>query len=260
MSHRARSAPGSGNLLCSAIEASAQEAASKRVRTALVIDDDEMVRSVLTAALQRAGFAVVEAGSGIEGIETYRRHPTDLVVVDLILPDIDGVDVILDLSWDYPEFKTVAISGGTGNLDFLDVAQRFGASGVLRKPFRVEEFLELVQDICKKVPQLGDGSDDLRRYQRFPVRILVAFAGEHVQGTGFAVNLSLRGCAVESPVLPSPGTSLTLHLTVPDHVLHLCIEMASVSWTSHQQFGVQFIWMDQTAKDALKATLRQLVT
>lgn len=232
----------------------------KRARSVLIVDDDAMVRAVLRRALESTGFLVTEAASGTEGIAEYRRSPTSLLVVDLILPDIDGVDVLLDLTWDYPDLEVVAISGGSGNLDFLDVAEKFGASGVLKKPFGVGQLLQVVEEIFGTQPGPGDGSWDLRRHPRFAALMPVAFAGEYDLGHGHLVDLSLGGCAVACDVVPKLGTSLTMYLTVPDHPSPLLVHMASVCWTGDRKFGLRFVWMEPAAHQVVRETLRQIVT
>lgn len=230
------------------------------IRSVLIVDDDAMVRQVLRAALESTGFRVAEAATGMEGIAQYRRSPTSLLVVDLILPDIDGVDVLLDLTWDYPDLEVIAISGGTGNLDFLDVAEKFGASGVLKKPFGVPQLLQIVEEIFGTQPRSEATTWDLRKHPRFAARMPVCFAGEYDIGHGHLVDLSLGGCAVECDVVPGLDASLTMYLTVPHHPSPLLVDLANVCWTGDRKFGVRFEWMEPAAQRAVRETLRQIVT
>lgn len=234
--------------------------APTQTRSVLIVDDDAMVRAVLRRALESTGFVVTEAETGTEGVAEYRRNPTSLLVVDLILPDIDGVDVLLDLTWDYPDLEVVAISGGSGNLDFLDVAEKFGASGVLKKPFGVEQLLQIVGEIFGTQPRPDEDAWDSRRHPRFTARMPVSFAGEYDTGHGHLVDLSLGGCAVACDVVPRLGASLTMYLTIPNHPLPLLVHLASVCWTGDRKFGVRFVWVEPAAQQGVRETLRQIVT
>ena len=113
----------------------------------LVIDDDEQVRALLHEILDRAGFEVVEAANGVEGVSAYRRAPTDLVITDLIMPEKEGVETILELRREFPSARIIAMSGGgrSGARDYLAIAARLGARRVVAKPFSRQEILDVVQ-------------------------------------------------------------------------------------------------------------------
>jgi len=115
----------------------------------LIIDDDFKIREVLQQILERAGYEVMEAFDGREGLSLYRKRPPDLVVTDIVMPKKDGLETITDLRIEFPGSKIIAISGG-GRLDpkpYLELAEGFGANRLLTKPFGHEEFLKAVQDL-----------------------------------------------------------------------------------------------------------------
>ena len=114
----------------------------------LVIDDDEQVRALLYEILERAGFEVVEASNGVEGLKLYRNHPTDLVITDLIMPEKEGVETIMELRSQFPNARIIAISGGqrAGGRDYLPIAARLGARRTVAKPFSRQEILEAVRE------------------------------------------------------------------------------------------------------------------
>ena len=114
----------------------------------LVIDDDEQLRALLYEILDRAGFEVVEASNGVEGIKLYRSQPTDLVITDLIMPEKEGVETIMELRRDFQNVRVVAISGGgrSGGRDYLPIAARLGAHRTVAKPFSRQEILDAVRD------------------------------------------------------------------------------------------------------------------
>ncbi len=112
----------------------------------LFIDDAEVVRVTLRHMLEKAGFQVEEAENGVKGLERQRAVPCDILITDLIMPEKDGVETIVDFRREFPETKIVAISGGgrTRNMDFLKLAEKVGADGVLPKPFRRNELLQVL--------------------------------------------------------------------------------------------------------------------
>ena len=115
----------------------------------LVIDDEELVRFTLRQILQKAGHEVVEATNGKNGIEVFKQSPVDLIITDIIMPQKEGIETIVELRRDYPDVGIIAISGGgrTRTTNYLELAQTFGARHILRKPFGRHELLDAVQDV-----------------------------------------------------------------------------------------------------------------
>ena len=114
----------------------------------LVIDDDAHIRALLRTALEHTGYEVAEAPNGAVGMQHYRTQPTDLVITDLCMPEMNGFDVIIDLRRDFPDARIMAMSGGAGGTrDLLPVAAVLGAVQIIQKPFDVWAFIETVQDV-----------------------------------------------------------------------------------------------------------------
>ena len=120
----------------------------------LIIDDEPQIRSMLTLMLERDGYEVVEAPDGVEGIKAYRQQPADLIITDLIMPNKDGIGMIIDLKKEFPDVKIIAMSGGGLNKPdgYLKGAKKLGASCTLTKPIDREEMLQAVRDILRDVP------------------------------------------------------------------------------------------------------------
>ncbi len=113
----------------------------------LIIDDEESVRATLRKILDAAGHDVVEAEDGEAGLERYRENPADVVILDIIMPQMEGIEMILTLKQEYPEAKIIAISGG-GQIDkrtLLTWAAKIGAQDVLDKPFKSKEIIDAVR-------------------------------------------------------------------------------------------------------------------
>ena len=115
----------------------------------LVLDDEDDVRSVLMRALQREGHEALGAGDGLEGLEVVRAQPIDLVVTDLVMPEVDGLQFMLELAHLRPGTPVIAISGGGvwDKQSLLKVAGTLGALRTLSKPFELAEFLSLVNEV-----------------------------------------------------------------------------------------------------------------
>jgi DNA-binding response OmpR family regulator len=114
----------------------------------LVVDDEDAVRRLIRETLGQAGYQVSEARDGKEGLLSYRQTPADLVIMDILMPDQDGLESILTLRREFPAAKIIAITGGSdmiGILNFLDVAKMLGARRTLQKPFDMKHLLDAVQ-------------------------------------------------------------------------------------------------------------------
>jgi CheY-like chemotaxis protein len=118
----------------------------------LLIDDDDAFRSMLKDMLERAGYAVISAANGKEGIDRYRESPTDLVITDIIMPEKEGIETIIDLQKDFPDVRIIAISGG-GRMKsdaLLQIAACLSnVKDSLNKPFSKEEILRSIEDALK---------------------------------------------------------------------------------------------------------------
>lgn len=112
----------------------------------LFIDDNEPFRVSFSRILLKQGYTVEQAGDGIEGLKKFRAAPADLVICDLIMPEMEGMETIQELLRIKPDLKIIAISGGgrVNPLDYLKIAQMMGASEKLAKPFSSDELLVVV--------------------------------------------------------------------------------------------------------------------
>jgi YesN/AraC family two-component response regulator len=117
----------------------------------LIIDDEPQIRSMLKLMLERDGHEVAEAPDGIEGIKIYRQNPADLIITDLIMPNKDGIGLIIDLKKEFPNVKIIAMSGGGLNKPdgYLKGAKKLGAACTLTKPIDRDEMLRAIKDALK---------------------------------------------------------------------------------------------------------------
>jgi two-component system response regulator (stage 0 sporulation protein F) len=113
--------------------------------TILIIDDEEPIRALLRFALEAAGYEVTEAANGRQGLDLYRQRPTDLIIADMLMPELNGLDLLLDLTREFLHAKVIAISGAGGDQNVLDVAKLLGARQTFQKPFSVPQLLQAVR-------------------------------------------------------------------------------------------------------------------
>jgi YesN/AraC family two-component response regulator len=101
--------------------------------------------------LERDGYEVVEAPDGTHGIKAYRQKPADLIITDLIMPNKDGIGMIIELKKEFPDVKIIAMSGGGLNKPegYLEGAKKLGAACTLTKPIEREEMLRAVKNSLK---------------------------------------------------------------------------------------------------------------
>ena len=117
----------------------------------LIIDDDIQFRSMLRQVLEREGYKVVDASDGKRGMRLFRQEQPDLVITDLIMPEKEGIETIIDLRRDFPEVKIIAVSGGgrIGPENYLHMAKDLGAQYTFAKPFDRKEILRAVRELTE---------------------------------------------------------------------------------------------------------------
>jgi two-component system, response regulator, stage 0 sporulation protein F len=114
-------------------------------KTILLIDDEEGIRALLRMILEGADYEVVEAANGRQGLTLYRHRPADLIITDLGMPDVNGLDMILALTREFLDAKVIAMSGVGGDDNALDMAKLLGARRIMHKPFSMPRLLDAVR-------------------------------------------------------------------------------------------------------------------
>ncbi|GAB1482541.1 hypothetical protein MASR2M78_13570 [Treponema sp.] len=122
--------------------------------TVLIVDDEETIREVATAILQKAGHQCVSAVDAAQAIDKIQAHKLDVALVDVILPGRGGLDLLMEIRRDFPALPVVVMSGKvkTNTLPFQNLARQFGAGQILSKPFTSEELVSAVESVLQDDP------------------------------------------------------------------------------------------------------------
>ena len=118
----------------------------------LVIDDDPEMRSALEQTLTMAGHRVRLAEDGEEGLKLLRAQPANLVITDIFMPKMEGLETINALRQDFPNVPVIAISGRPELGNVLAIARRLGAVRILAKPFQSPELLDVIREALEAKP------------------------------------------------------------------------------------------------------------
>jgi DNA-binding response OmpR family regulator len=115
----------------------------------LIVEDEKDLREMLKTSLIRRKYTVLEAENGKDAINHFKPLITDLVVTDLIMPDEDGLKVIIKLRELKPSLKIIAISGGgkVGPGSYLGLAKALGADAIFSKPFSINDLIAKIEEL-----------------------------------------------------------------------------------------------------------------
>jgi DNA-binding response OmpR family regulator len=113
----------------------------------LLVEDESDLREMLRTSLLRRKYKVIEASNGKDALARFKPSITDLVITDLIMPDEDGLKVIMKIKEIKPGIKIIAISGGgkAGPGNYLNLAKALGADEIFSKPFSINELVKKVE-------------------------------------------------------------------------------------------------------------------
>jgi DNA-binding NtrC family response regulator len=120
----------------------------------LLIEDQSFSATIMETVLKSAGFAVVLAKDGEKGLAAFDSNRPDIVITDIVLPKVDGLEVIRTIQERAPGFPVIAITGGgnTGLYTYLDKARELGALEVFRKPVTAEQLLDGIKRCLELAP------------------------------------------------------------------------------------------------------------
>lgn len=123
------------------------------IRSLLIIDDDETLTEGLKRLLYRNGYAVHTARNGKEALEFLAAEQVDLVITDIFMEEMEGLETLVAVKRHYPEIQIIAMSGGAKIMDrdCLDMAQVLGADKILRKPIIIHTLLDTIKELSSRL-------------------------------------------------------------------------------------------------------------
>lgn len=122
----------------------------KSTTRVLIVDDNADMRLSIKLLLERAGYEVGTAPTGNRAFELQRQAPCDVLITDIFMPDVDGLETIARFKREFPSVRIIAISGGTKNImggKYLSLANIVGADVSLLKPFETTALLEVLRGL-----------------------------------------------------------------------------------------------------------------
>ena len=115
--------------------------------TVLLVEDDPTLLDMLAKTLERAEFAVITAIHGVDALAKMRSRHADVVVTDIMMPEMDGFELIRSLHATWPDLPIVAMSGIEDTVNFRNMALKFGAKAALAKPVNRSHLVQVMRDI-----------------------------------------------------------------------------------------------------------------
>ena len=115
----------------------------------LVIEDDEDFRDLVLRWFRNCGIDASGAANGAQALALQRTHPAPVIVTDIFMPEMEGIETIHNLRREFPDVKIIAMSGRDSRMKFdvFDVARQLGAVRTFKKPFRFEELVAAVREL-----------------------------------------------------------------------------------------------------------------
>ena len=118
-------------------------------KNVLLVDDDQQFRNYMCEMLKDHNYEVIEAENGVAGLEMYNACNPDVIITDIVMPEKEGIELILTVRGTNPSMPIIAISGGNlGNADsYLNMAEKLGVNATLSKPFMMEDILKVLDEV-----------------------------------------------------------------------------------------------------------------
>ncbi|HON17024.1 MAG TPA: response regulator [Spirochaetota bacterium] len=117
----------------------------------VIVEDDQVIRESLKEFLEINGYEVMAIESSIDLLQKISSFKPDILITDIIMPDKDGIEIIIETKKYLPNIRLIAISGG-GRIDsesYLNTAKYLGADATLKKPFSHKELLDCILNLTK---------------------------------------------------------------------------------------------------------------
>ena len=228
----------------------------------LVIDDEPDILDLLNTVLRRKGHEVVLAERGRKGVQLFQQEHPHATILDLTMPDMDGLAVLRKIRALDPKALVIILTG-FGTEERERQAHELGAAEFLEKDFALptlEATLDRVLTQVGKAMMVDQRQQSPRGVVQFPISLLQD--GVKI-GDGTGYDLSAGGCTVASQANVGKGDHVTLQLYLPDYedpTTPLLIEVAAVRWTIQQKSRLEFISLASGDQQRLRQYVKTLQT
>lgn len=121
----------------------------------LLVDDEAALRRLVRRILEPLGHTIFEAPHGRAGVMLMRQRLPDLLITDIVMPNMDGIEMIVEIRKEFPAVRILALSGGgvvQGSMAYLHAASTFGADATLGKPFLADKLIKVVDELLAPQP------------------------------------------------------------------------------------------------------------
>lgn len=125
------------------------------VENILLIDDERQFVVTMAKRLRRRGFAVTEAGGGLEGLRALNRGPVDVVVLDVGMPDMDGIQVLREIKMRFPQIQVLMLTGHA-DMEIAISGMAMGAFDYLMKPVEFDVLVGKIREACSRSRRAGE--------------------------------------------------------------------------------------------------------
>jgi len=139
-------------------------------RKVLVVEDEESIRKFIKINLDRAGYTVLEAPTGEEGLEIAGKEAIDIVVLDVMLPGIDGFEVCRSLRKDYPHLGIIMLTAKSQDIDKI-MGLEYGTDDYMTKPFNPTELVLRVKSLERRLESDGGAEASMLDFPPFKIDV-----------------------------------------------------------------------------------------
>ncbi|MGE4130834.1 MAG: response regulator [Bdellovibrionales bacterium] len=234
-------------------------------KSVLVVDDDEDFRKALVFLLNREKYKVEEADSGASALPKVKSGKYDLVLSDVRMPNMDGVEFLKELRKIYPETPFFLFISGYNELT-LEEAYDLGAAGLYPKPFNRKELLQAVRHFSSL-----DSDKWIHRPPRYRADLEVALEFGNVDAAikTKLFNIGRGGAFIRMEEgLPAAGTQVTFSISFAEQVELQLTGVGIVRWVRNESgeskgeyprgFGIEFLFVDEPGRSNLRSLLEHL--
>ena len=138
-------------------------------KTILVVEDEESIRKFVKINLERSGFTVFEAPTGEEGVEIAAREEIDIVVLDVMLPGMDGFEVCKTLRENYPSLGIIMLTAKSQDIDKI-TGLEYGTDDYMTKPFNPTELVLRVKSLARRL-EVDEHDDSMLDFKPFKIDV-----------------------------------------------------------------------------------------